>query len=469
MNINPDDIEFSDLSSIDDNGRVFFLDGRIFRAISEDASDRVRELFSCGLVSDLVESGILPETRITEHTLDGYGMVLEHKRCHPVTYPYEWSFSMLRDAALVVLRANLVAGKYGYQTKDCHGFNIVFDGTSPRFVDLGSFVKVTEGFKGWLAFEEFLCFYYYPLRIWKDGNGFIARRMLQGNPAMPLVSYLLYRFPLCRILNHAWQEKMARLFLKLKVSSPETLRKKDDGLLMNLARSLAARNLLPCMKVDLLAWLGKVEKLSLKKFATMWGGYHDEFSRQGNIVPTPRFERIISLIRELNPASILELAGNQGILSTLLAEELPGTKVVCSDYDELAVDVMYRTTRERDGRISPVLLDFMYPVLTPTREHPAERLQSQLVLALAVTHHLLLTARLNIENVLRTIASYSSEYVMIEFMPLGLHDGKSAPPIPSWYTVDWFRSNFARQFELRLEEQLEENRILFVGRLRGKI
>jgi hypothetical protein len=200
----------------------------------------------------------------------------------------------------------------------------------------------------------------------------------------------------------------------------------------------------------------------------MWGNYHDEFSRQGNIVPSPRFERIISLVRELNPSSILELAGNQGALSTLLAEALPETPVVCSDYDEIAVDVMYRTTRERGGRITPVLLDFMYPVVTPTREHPADRLRSQLVLALAVTHHLLLTARLNIENVLRTIGSYSSEYVMIEFMPLGLHDGTSAPPIPTWYTVDWFRSNFARQFEPLREETLEENRILFIGRLRGK-
>jgi hypothetical protein len=58
--------------------------------------------------------------------------------------------------------------------------------------------------------------------------------------------------------------------------------------------------------------------------------------------------------------------------------------------------------------------------------------------------------------------------VLIEFMPLGLFDGTSTPPIPSWYSVDWFRSNFAKQFELLQEETLEENRILFVGRLRGK-
>jgi hypothetical protein len=468
MTFDPRQIHFSDLSSVDDNGRVFFLDGHVFRAIKQEATERVRELFSCGLVGDLVEQGLLPETWITEHTLEGYGMVLEHTRCQPVTYPYEWSFSMLRDAALTVLRANLVGRKYGYQTKDCHGFNIVFDGTSPRFVDLGSFVKVSASFKGWLAFEEFLCFYYYPLRIWKDGNGFIARKMLQGNPAMPPASYLLYRFPICRSLNHARQEKFARLFLKLKVSSPESLRQKDDGLFMNLVRKLAKRNLLPFMKVDLPAWIDRIERLSLKKFPTMWGGYHNEFSRHGNIVPTPRFERVLDLVGGLNPSSILELAGNQGILSTLLAEALPGIPVICSDYDEIAVDVMYRTTRERGARISPVLLDFMYPVLTSTREHPTARLRSQVVLALAVTHHLLLTACLNIETVLRTIASYSAEYVLIEFMPLGLHDGTSTPPIPSWYSVDWFRSNFAKQFELLLEEKLEENRILFVGRLRGK-
>jgi hypothetical protein len=273
---------------------------------------------------------------------------------------------MLRDAALTVLRANLVGRKYGYQTKDCHGFNIVFDGTSPRFVDLGSFVKVSASFKGWLAFEEFLCFYYYPLRIWKDGNGFIARKMLQGNPAMPPASYLLYRFPICRSLNHARQEKFARLFLKLKVSSPESLRRKDDGLFMNFVRKLAKRNLLPFMKVDLPAWIDRIERLSLKKFPTMWGGYHNEFSRHGNIVPTPRFERILDLVGGLNPSSILELAGNQGILSTLLAEALPGIPVICSDYDEIAVDVMYRTTRERGARISPVLLDFIPP---PVSDH----------------------------------------------------------------------------------------------------
>lgn len=468
MSINPEQVQFSDLSSVDDNGRVFFLEGRVFRAIRKDATERVRELFSCGLVSDLVKNGVMPETWITGHALEGYGMVLEHYRCQPVTYPYEWSFSMLRDAARVVLRANLIAGKYGYQTKDCHGFNVVFDGTTPRFVDLGSFVKVDANFKGWLAFEEFLRFYYYPLQIWKDGNGFIARRMLQGNPAMPPVSYLLYRFPFCRLLDHARQEKFARLFLKLKVSRPESLRQKDDGLLMNLARKLAKRNLLPFMKVDLQAWLDRIDKLSLKKFPTMWGDYHDEFSRNGKIIPSPRFERILSLVREINPSSVLELAGNQGALATLLTETLPGIPVICSDYDEIAVDVMYRNTITRGGNLSPVLLDFMYPVLTPTREHPTARLRSQVVLALAVTHHLLLTAGLNIQNVLHTIASYSSEYVFIEFMPMGLHDGTSAPPVPAWYTVDWFRSNFAEQFEPILEETLEENRVLFVGQLRGK-
>ena len=51
-------------------------------------------------------------------------------------------------------------------------------------------------------------------------------------------------------------------------------------------------------------------------------------------------------------------------------------------------------------------------------------------------------------------------------MPLGLWDGKTAPPVPRWYTIDWFRSSFEKYFNIVLEEKVWENRILFVGELK---
>jgi hypothetical protein len=465
--MNEKEIEFSDLSSVDDVGRVFFRGERVFRAIRHEAVERVRELFSCGLVEELVENGIFPASWITDYTLEGYGLVVEHARCFPVTYPYEWSFSMLRDAAVAVLKTNLLARKYGYQTQDCHGFNIVFDGVRPKFVDLGSFVRVLDEFKGWLAHEEFLRFYYYPLKIWKDGNGYIARMMLLGYMSMPHSSYLLYRYPLCRMVDPSRLENAARLFCKLKTFTGMPSEAKADGFIMNLARRLAVLNRLPFMKVDLHAWMGKIERLSLKSYETMWGGYHRELYRDGNILPTPRFNTIVEIVKGLGPASLLELAGNQGILSMMLAAELPGVSLTCTDYDEIAVDAMYLKAKERGITVSPALLDFVYPTLTSHGKHPCDRFRAEAVLALAVTHHLLLTGRMPIDTVFRSISSFSRKYVLVEFMPLGLHDGVSAPPLPAWYNVDWFRNNFRAEFDLLREEVLEENRILFVGKLKG--
>jgi hypothetical protein len=59
---------------------------------------------------------------------------------------------------------------------------------------------------------------------------------------------------------------------------------------------------------------------------------------------------------------------------------------------------------------------------------------------------------------------FSSEYVFIEFMPLGLWNGKSSPAVPDWYTMEWFTKNFEAFFELIEMTEIEQNRVLFIGR-----
>jgi hypothetical protein len=80
---------------------------------------------------------------------------------------------------------------------------------------------------------------------------------------------------------------------------------------------------------------------------------------------------------------------------------------------------------------------------------------------------LILTQNLGISYVLDVIARFSRKFVLIEFMPLGLHDGISAPPVPSWYNENWFRAEFASRFDIIERRQLEKNRVLYVGKFRG--
>ena len=105
-------------------------------------------------------------------------------------YPREWTFSMLKDAALLVLELNEVTAQFGYQTKDCHGYNVLFQDGKPVYVDFGSIAPVTYRGHVLLAYDEFLRCYYYPLQIWRSVGGFLGSQMASWQFAkMPREAY----------------------------------------------------------------------------------------------------------------------------------------------------------------------------------------------------------------------------------------------------------------------------------------
>ena len=440
--INICEVDFTKLS-IDTCGRLFKWKGRLFRAIYDDMVVEVRRMFACGMIQQLVDESLFPRSWMTNYSLDGYGLVIEHEKIKNVTYPFEWSFEMLKDAAIMVLKTNLIAGKYGYQTKDCHAYNICFDKTAPLFVDLGSFIKVKEKM-GWVSYQEFLRSYYYPLRLWGSGNSFIARKLLFSlslTEIMPHESYLLYKYPVLRALY------LNRL--RQAVSYYHLL-----------------RNLVPYKFFSFERLINKISAISLKKSETQWGDYHDVYhDEKGDPLPNQRFDRIIELIRGYNIESIVELGGNQGIFAEMLLSNTSIREVVCTDYDEKAVDAMYRNAKGKGLSLTTVVLDIMYPLMNYYDPPPFERFKSDAVLALAVTHHLVLGQHLPIELFFEIAAKYSRKYVFIEFMPLGLWDGKTPPPLPAWYNQDWFKTAFVKYFKLLLIEKLDENRVLFLGEI----
>lgn len=468
--INLDEIEFSTLSLIDDVGKVFYWKNRIFRAIHSDAVEKIRDIFSCGLIDELVNNNLFPKSWITNYTIKGYSLVIEHEKIFTVVYPYEWSFSMLKDAAILILKINLIAKKYGYQTKDCHGFNVVFDYVSPKFVDLGSFFKIDGTFSGWIAYEEYLKFYYYPLRIWSQGNHYIARKMLFGNTEMPHESYLLYTNPFYRLLSLNRLEKITKFYFKLKnvsrISPAKIINRFPCGLGYVIVY-FVNKKLLSLLKVDILSIQKKIHKLHRKQYKTTWGKYHDQFLKNNGRILTPRFNRIINIINGYDIETVLELAGNQGVFSMLLLEYTKVKNIICTDVDENAVDRMYEIAKKNNiVKLTPAVLDFVLPNLSYNRKHPNERFKCDIVVALAVTHHLLLTSKIPIDIIFNTIKTYSNKYICLEYMPLGLYDGKNAPPLPVWYTLDWFRRSFREYFDIITEEQIEDNRILFFGKLK---
>ena len=173
---------------------------------------------------------------------------------------------------------------------------------------------------------------------------------------------------------------------------------------------------------------------------------------------------MVNAARDLSPTTILDLAGNQGILARALSKLPSVAHVVCSDYDEKSIDQLLIRLDDTD-KVHPACFDFMADVQDSLSTERAKRLRSDMVIALAVMHHLILTQQYSIESIFTTLASYTNKYLIVEFMPLGLWDGKSAPPLPDWYNESWFAENMAKYFRIIKRVGLEDNRIIFVGEI----
>ena len=462
-----EEISYSKLSLIDPVGRLFHWKGRIYRGIYPKHAGLIRELFASGFLEELTQRGFFPRSQITDHVVDGFSFVVEHETIPFVVYPHEWSFDMLRDVTIMILQIVEIGEKFGWQLNDPHPHNVLFNGTRPMYIDLGSFRKKSKR-AGFERGAYFLQIYWRTLYVWTLGDGFLAQRILTSpDVSLPDVSWLLYKHPALRYLDPRfagwlgrrytrWSRRVSRLFLHGRLLSWLS-----PGLASRLPATLLARN------TDLL----RRKILRLKQPPpSVWDDYHSEHMQKGKITSTPRFDRILKVIDGLGVESVTELAGNQGLFTLLLAAKTQVKKIVCTDCSSSAVNRFYKYCREHadqisDSHVQPAVLDFMIPE-TASLPAPPERLVSDVVVAVAVTHHLTLSQNFPLSEVFRIMASYTRRFIVVEFMPLGLWNGKTAPPVPDWYTKDWFQQAFSQRFDLMAVEELEKNRMLFVGRLK---
>lgn len=465
MKIPLSELKFSSIS-VSDFGRVFWWGDRLFRGIPESNTSDIQSLFDCGLMQAIIEKGLFVNSWISLIEVEGYALIIEHEVINVPVYPKEWTFSMLQDAALLVLELNELALQFGYQTADCHGYNVLFNNSSPIYVDLGSLKKVTKSDGVLACYHEFLRSYYYPLKIWSTGGEYLGLRVLTRIGSLtPCEAYFKFRWPVFRFFKDSTLAKSALILHVIR-----TIQHRD-------AEKLAGR--CPNFLIPVLLWLRnynffsgpariQILKKSVKKIKpltreTSWSNYHDGLTREGKILSTARFDYIAERIESLGVSSVLEIAGNQGVFSRILADKKILKTIICTDGDGNAVDKGYCLTRDNQIAIDWAILNPFTCESAQAELSVESRFQADVVIALALTHHLILTQNFRIDHILDVIGKFSKQFVLIEFMPLGLHNGTSAPPIPNWYNEDWFESEFLKKFELVEKSQLEVNRVLFVG------
>src|SRR5687768_9744665 len=155
----------------DRTARVFYHDGRIFRGLNETALREWQALSATGFFQRMSGAGAIVPTHqrdLASLPLSSsdpqWTAVLEHERLPFVSYPYEWSFEMLRDAALLQLDLVLAGLDEGIGLKDASAYNLQWKGASPVFVDVASFYKRDEG-EPWVGYRQFCQMFLYPLLL----------------------------------------------------------------------------------------------------------------------------------------------------------------------------------------------------------------------------------------------------------------------------------------------------------------
>jgi hypothetical protein len=439
-----EEARFLGFATLDDVGRPFAWDGGVYRGIYPGREERVRRLFSSGLVEALVSRGLLVPTELTSLRMEGFSLVLRHE---PITaaLPTEWTASMLRDACTTILTVNRICQEHGHELTDAHPYNVSFHRSRPVWIDIGSIGPRREG---WSARSEFVDFSVMPLAFLLRGDLLEGYGILMAERSLKIAA------------RPFRQSVLFERFLAAIGESAESFR--DEH-------------------VDE-EWIS--ERLPRPRLQeTLWSGYqHGAASVLDDLVDHPgnRFRRFFEVSRLLGvhapgARTCLDLAGNVGLASMILSERHPHLRCLNTDNDPLAIERSYALLRQNPRfRVESYLLNFMLPMYADS----VVRFRSDVVLALAITHHLLLSQGHKLDEILEKLAAYSRGHVLVEFMPLGLWGGDPAakPEVPPWYTTDWFEAGFRRHFDLReravieahpITGVVEAHRVLFVGRVRG--
>ncbi|HWB57589.1 MAG TPA: class I SAM-dependent methyltransferase [Gaiellaceae bacterium] len=443
---------------------MFYADGAVLRALSERGLADWEALEGSTLFREKVAEGSLVATeRVAVDGLPddlptrGAAAVLRHERIPVVSYPYEWPFGMLKDAALLELDLLLAALDDGLVLKDGSPYNVQWRGTSPVFVDVGSFERLREG-EPWAGYRQFCMLALYPLML-QAFRGAPFQPWLRGSlegiePAeMRALLSLRDRFRRGVLSNVVLHARLEHRYADREVKSE--LRR--AGFHAELIRANARK-------------LSKlVRRLSWEPGTTVWSGYGDD-NPYGEADAAAK-EAFVAEAGGLRRRELVwDLGCNDGRYTRVAARE--ADYAVAVDGDAAVIERLYRALREEgSSRILPLVGDLADPSPGLGWRHEErrpleERGRPELTLCLALVHHVSLSSNIPVAEFLDWLAGLGTELV-IEFptredpMVRRLLDRKAPGANPD-YETDAFERALAERWRIDRRETLPSGtRILY--------
>ncbi|MCK5686843.1 SAM-dependent methyltransferase [bacterium] len=434
----------------DPSGFIFKTQGLIFRQINMIYASEYSLLMQSGLYEDLTTRGML----IRHEELDApiadkqsHWKTLCPEQIQIVSYPYEWCFSQLKDAALLTLDTQLMALNHSMSLKDASAYNVQFKQGRPIFIDTLSFEPYIEG-RAWVAYRQFCQHFLGPLALMSKCDirlGQLMRSHIDGLP-LDLVSKLL---PRRSILSYG-----LGVHLHLHARSQKAYSASEEVLSEKTKKftKLSRTGLIGIVE----GLRSAVRKLKWTPGGTEWGDYYNSTNYSDDTFEVKR-NNISEFLDEVKPDDVWDLGGNTGLFSRVASDKRIPT--VCFDIDPTAVEANYRRVKSQgEADILPLMLDLTNPSgglgwAACEREALVDRGPVDCTMALALIHHLCIANNVPISRVAEFFSQLTRKNLIIEFVPKA--DGqvqrllRSRKDIFCDYDEDRFELAFSKYFAIR--------------------
>jgi len=441
----------------DPSGFLFRRDGVLYRQVNRSYQEEYELLNSSGLYSDLVEKGWLvthAEVDVEPEQASLAFKVLQPELVEPISYPYEWSFSQLKDAALRTLSIQKRALKKGLSLKDASAYNIQFRDAKALLIDTLSFEIYKTG-QPWVAYRQFCQHFLAPLALMAKRDvrlNQLLRVYIDGVP-LDLASQLLPRSTRLNFglsahihLHASFQRKHASGGEKVSNQAAGMSQQGLEGLIDSLR--------------------AVISNLRWNPRGTEWGDYYSETSgHYSDTASLHKMEIIDKYLDQASPKSAWDLGANTGVFSRAASRR--GIPTVAFDIDPAAIELNYLACKKnKDTNLLPLVLDLANP--SPAigwnnqeRMSLLERGPVDAVLALALIHHLAIANNVPLSR-LANFFQQAGRWLVIEFVPK--EDSQvqvllaSREDIFPDYTQEGFEAAFKQYFEIHESIPVQETK-----------
>ena len=440
----------------DPSGFIFEKEGTIYRQVNKIFREHFDHFINSGCYRELTQKGLLVSHEVVHENFDDGEVrycTLKPEKINFISYPYEWSFDMLKDAALLTLQLVRESIPFGIILKDATPYNIQWHEGRLIFIDTLSFEKYDET-KPWIAYRQFCECLLGPLLLMHYNKLPLHELSLSYPDGIPLTVTKKLLPAKSRLSLHTF----LHIFLHAGVSAKGQHTNKNESSfskqkLLNLISSLETL----------------VKKLNLPQQTSTWSGYYGEASQRINYLDEKK--KIIGRWIERLPGckTCADLGANEGAFSQLPA--VLNIRTIAADFDPGCINSLYiQLKKSGEKNIQPLILDLANPspatgFNNEERKSFLQRMDSELVLALALIHHLAIGKNVPLDMI-ANFFSRISQHLIIEFIPkedekiqLML---KSRKDIFDQYNEKNFEQYFTRLFTIESKEPIEgSGRILY--------